>query len=144
MSLMDLFSNKDTRLVKAHLKNLVALSKVDNFIAKTERELIYKIGERNGLSEELVENIVEETSTSEAHIPLNDSERFDDLFDLVHLMLVDGIIHESEIDFCMVMAEKLGFKKAIVGVLVRKISMNIASGLNRDNIKADVSNFLKF
>ena len=144
MSLMDLFSNKDTRLVKAHLKNLVALSKVDNFIAKTERELIYKIGERNGLSEELVENIVEETSTSEAHIPLNDSERFDDLFDLVHLMLVDGIIHESEIDFCMVMAEKLGFKKAIVGVLVRKISMNIASGLNRENIKADVSNFLKF
>ena len=122
----------------------VALSKVDNFIAKTERELIYKIGERNGLSEESVEDIIEETSTSEAHIPLNDSERFDDLFDLVHLMLVDGIIHESEIDFCMVMAEKLGFKKAIVGVLVRKISMNIANGLNREGIKADVSNFLKF
>ena len=141
---MDLFSNKDSRLVKAHLKNLVALSKVDNFIAKTERELIYKIGERNGLSEESVEDIIEETSTSEAHIPLNDSERFDDLFDLVHLMLVDGIIHESEIDFCMNMAEKLGFKKAIVGVLVRKISMNIANGLNRENIKADVSNFLKF
>ncbi len=144
MSLMDLFSNKDVRLVKAHLKNLVALSKVDNFIAKTERELIYKIGERNGLSEELVEDIIEETSTSEAHIPLNDSERFDDLFDLVHLMLVDGIIHESEIDFCMNMAERLGFKKAIVGVLVRKISMNIANGLNRESIKADVSNFLKF
>lgn len=144
MSLMDLFSSKDTRLVKAHLKNLVALAKVDDFIAKTERELIYRIGERNGLSEESVEDIIEETSTSEAHIPLNDSERFDDLFDLVHLMLVDGIIHESEIDFCMNMAEKLGFKKAIVGVLVRKISMNIVNGLNKESIKTDVSNFLKF
>lgn len=144
MSIFDLFAGKDHRLVKAHLKNLVALAKVDNFIAKTERELIYRIGERNGLSEESVENIIEETSTSEAHIPLNDSERFDDLFDLVHLMLVDGIIHESEIDFCMNMAERLGFKKAIVGVLVRKISMNIVNGLNKEAIKTDVSNFIRF
>jgi hypothetical protein len=123
---------------------LVALSKVDRFIAKTERELLFSIGERNGLSEEDVEAIVEETTPSEAHIPLNDSERFDDLFDLVHLMLVDGIIHESEIDFCMTMAERLGFKKAIVGVLVRKISMNIANGLNKDNIRNDVASFLRF
>ena len=144
MSLNDVPSEKDQRLVKAHLKTLVALAKVDNFIANTERNLVFKIGERNGLSEEEVELIVEETTPSEAHIPLNDSERFDDLFDLVHLMLVDGIIHESEIDFCMNMAEKLGFKKAIVGVLVRKISMNIVSGLNRESIKNDVSNFIKF
>ncbi|TAH27750.1 MAG: TerB family tellurite resistance protein [Cytophagales bacterium] len=141
---MDLFSSKDHRLVKAHLKNLIALSKVDNFIAHTERDLIFKIGERNGFSEETIEEIVEETSPSEAPVPLNDSDRFDDLFDLVHLMLVDGIIHESEIDFCMVMAEKLGFKKAIVGVLVRKISMNIVNGLNKEAIKTDVSNFIKF
>lgn len=136
--------NKDKRLVKAHLKNLIALSKIDNFIASTERDLMLKIGSRNNMSEEEVEQILEETNTSEAHIPLNDDERFDDLFDLVHLMLADGIIHESEIDYCMTMAERLGFKKAIVGLLVRKMSKNIAEGINKDHIKSDVSNFLKF
>jgi uncharacterized tellurite resistance protein B-like protein len=143
MSLLNFFK-KDHRMVRAHLKNLVALAKIDEFIAKSERDLIFRIGERNGLSENDVDEIIEETTPSEAPIPHNDSERFDDLFDLVHLMLADGIIHESEIDFCMTMAERLGFKKAIVGVLVRKISVNITKGLNKESIKEDVSNFLKF
>ena len=75
-------------------------------------------------------------------VPSNDSERFDQIYDLVEMMLADGIIDDSEMDFCIDMAEKLGFRKAVVGVLVRKISMGVKDGLKREDIKRDAHAFL--
>jgi hypothetical protein len=46
-------------------------------------------------------------------------------------------------DFCIEMASKLGFKKAIVGVLVRKISMGVKDGISRENIKQESQAFLE-
>jgi hypothetical protein len=94
------------------------------------------------MKEEEVNAAIRDSSKIEYKMPANDLERFDHLYELIEMMLVDGAIEENEIDFCIEVSENLGFKKSIVGVLVRKVSLGIQNGLDKDTIKKDAQNYL--
>jgi uncharacterized tellurite resistance protein B-like protein len=142
--MLTLFASKKSKLQKSHVKNLIALAKADGIVSDSEKEYIYKVGEKQGFKPADIDSMILESSTDEVKIPNNDSERFDQILDLVQMMLVDGSIDDNEMDFCIVMAEKLGFRKAIVGILVRKISIGLSSGLDKEVIKKESENFLNF
>ena len=138
------FENEQTKKVKSHLMNLVALAKADGHIDEREMSFILTVGKKNGMRSDDVKSIVANAGSVNLVIPDNDSERFDQIFDLVDMMLADGVVDDHEMDFCIDMAEKLGFRKAIVGVLVRKISMGVKDGLPRQQIKDESQAFLNF
>ena len=138
------FENEQTKKVKSHLMNLAALAKADGHIDEREMNFIVAVGKKNGMRADDVRSIVANSGSVNLVLPENDSERFDQIFDLVDMMLADGIVDDHEMDFCIGMAEKLGFRKAIVGVLVRKISMGVRDGLPRQQIKDEAQAFLNF
>jgi len=142
--MLTIFETKKVRAQKLHLKNLVALAKADGVISEAELELIYKAGERNGLKTYEMDSLIADTEAGDIEAASNDADRFDQIFDLVQLMLADGAINDEEMDFCIQIAQKLGFRKAIVGVLVRKISMSLANGQAKSSIKEEAENFLTF
>lgn len=144
MFMLTIFETKKVKAQKLHLKNLVALAKADGVISDAELELIYKAGERNGLKTYEVDSLIEDTEAGDIQVPSNDADRFDQVFDLVQLMLADGSIDNEEMDFCIQIAQKLGFRKAIVGVLVRKISVSLVKGYDKSSIKEEAENFLTF
>ncbi|MCA8829820.1 tellurite resistance TerB family protein [Hymenobacter pini] len=137
------FENEQTRKVKSHLMNLVALAKADGHIDERELSFIAAVGKRGGLRADEVRSIVGNSSNINLIIPDNDSERFDQIFDLVDMMLADGIVDDTEISFCVDMAEKLGFRKEVVSRLVRHISQCVKDGMERDQIKDDALALLK-
>ena len=108
------------RKSKATCSTLAALAKADGHVDDREMNFIITVGKKNGVSAGDVRKIVDGRTTNTSDLPHTDSERFDQIFDLVDMMLADGTVDETEMDFCINMAEKLGFRKAIVGVLVRK------------------------
>ena len=116
------FENEQTKKIKSHIVNLAALAKADGHIDEREMNFIVAIGQKNGMRAAEVRSVVANASTVNPLLPDNDSERFDQIFDLVDMMLADGVVDDHEMEFCIDMAGKLGFRKAIVGVLVRKIS----------------------
>ncbi|WP_276496793.1 TerB family tellurite resistance protein [Pontibacter litorisediminis] len=120
------------------------MAKVDGHLDPTEMKFIIAIGQRHGIKPDEVRHLLTEVERKAPPLPTNDSERFDQIYDLVEMMLADGIVDESEMDFCINMAAKLGFKKSIVGVLVRKITMGVKDGLTRENIKRDTQAFLNY
>ncbi|MCJ8164659.1 TerB family tellurite resistance protein [Pontibacter sp. E15-1] len=120
------------------------MAKIDGHLDPTEMNYIVSIGKRYGMKAADVRNLVSNSANVEPQLPANDSERFDQIYDLVEMMLADGIVDENEMDFCINMAARLGFKKTIVGVLVRKISMGVKDGLSRDNIKQEAQSFLNY
>ena len=124
--------------------NLAALAKADGHIDDREMSFIITVGKKNGVSANDVRKIISGKNGGESDVPNNDSERFDQIFDLVDMMLADGIVDETEMDFCIVMAEKLGFRKAIVGVLVRKISQGVKDAMPRERIKEESLSFLNY
>jgi uncharacterized membrane protein YebE (DUF533 family) len=138
------FENEQTKKIKSHIVNLAALAKADGHIDEREMNFIVAIGQKNGMRAAEVRNVVANASAVNLMLPDNDSERFDQIFDLVDMMLADGVVDDHEMEFCIDMAGKLGFRKAIVGVLVRKISMGVKDGLPREQIKEETQSFLNY
>ncbi|GAA4425814.1 hypothetical protein GCM10023188_07160 [Pontibacter saemangeumensis] len=138
------FESEETKRLKSHITNLGALAKIDGHLDPTEMNYIVSIGQKHGMKADEVRHLVANVANIEPQLPANDSERFDQIYDLVEMMLADGIVDENEMDFCINMAARLGFKKTIVGVLVRKISMGVKDGLSRANIKRDAQSFLNY
>ena len=138
------FENEQAKKIKSHLLNLAALAKADGHIDAREMNFITAVGKKNGISASEVQALVSGAKGAGSDLPTTDSERFDQIFDLVDMMLADGIVDETEMDFCIMMAEKLGFRKAIVGVLVRKISQGVKDGLSKDRIKEESNSFLNY
>ena len=139
------FENEQAKKIKGHLLNLAALAKADGHIDAREMNFIIAVGKKNGINSTEVQSLVSGSKGIEnSDLPTNDSERFDQIFDLVDMMLADGIVDDTEMDFCIIMAEKLGFRKAIVGVLVRKISQGVKDGHPRERIKEESNQFLNY
>jgi len=138
------FESEETKKIKSHLTNLVALAKVDGHLDSSEIDFIISIGTRHGMRAREVKDLLSSSQKVEPNLPDNDSDRFDQIYDLVEMMLADGIVDEHEMDFCIQMAARLGFKKSIVGVLVRKISMGVKDGLTREHIKHEAHAFLNY
>ena len=140
--MFNFFENDQVKRVKNHIMNLGALAKVDGHIDSTELKYIITIGQKNGMKPEEVKSLIANSGKIKLLLPENDSDRFDQIYDLVEMMLADGIVDDNEMDFCIEMAVKLGFRKAIVGVLVRKISIGVKDGLSREHIKSESQGFL--
>ena len=138
------FENEQAKKIKGHLCHLAALAKADGHIDEREMSCIITVGKKNGMAAAEVRKIVAGNTNGISELPSTDSERFDQIYDLVEMMLSDGIVDENEMDFCIMMAEKLGFRKAIVGVLVRKISQGVKDGLPEDRIKEESLSFLNY
>jgi hypothetical protein len=142
---MDIFENKKTKGIKSHIANLVAIAKSDGNFSMAEKRLIFEIGLKNGISNEKVKDIIKSDKPIKFKIPKNDSKRFDQVADLAQMLLADGTTYsETEIDACIELAEKLGFKKAMVGILVRKIVIGLSNGKTVEELKTECADFLTY
>jgi len=145
---MVLFETKKTKNLKSHLANLVAIANSDGDFSVAEKRLIFDIGVKNGLSIDEVKKIIKSDAKSiEFKVPDNDSDRFDELYDLASMVLADGVCTEDEMSNCIELAEKLGFRKAITGVLVRRIvtlQINEGEPKSKEEIKILCGDFLTY
>ena len=103
--------------IRDQLSLLVHLSKVDNFIAEPESKMIHYLGGLHGLTEDEIENILDNPLPIGNLIDLHPDEKFDYLFNIVQMMKVDGKVFQSEIDFCEKVALKLGYKPGVIADL---------------------------
>ncbi len=124
-------------LIEKHLSNLVFLAKIDDHFDKSEKELVYKIGSKNGLSNEKIEEVIGLAEKIDIVIPDNEEDQFEYLFNVVQMMMVDGKLYQKELDYCIEVAIRLGFKKIIVTVLIRAIEDGLKLGLDADSIKKE-------
>jgi len=136
------FESDEIKRLKSHITNLGALAKIDGHLDPTEMQFIESIGRKNGMRPREVRDLLTNVGKVEPQLPTNDSDRFDQIYDLVEMMLADGIVDEAEMEFCINMAARLGFKGSTVGVLVRKISLGVKDGQSREHIKREAQSFL--
>lgn len=104
---------------------LINLAKMDGEIDPAEDALIRKIGHAHGLSEEEVDAEMQKSLTKIDFASLEPEERFETLYNLVHLMKVDGKIFDEEITYCLNMAKKLGYPMAAVMDLYSLVHANV-------------------
>lgn len=107
--------------IKSKLSVLVQLANIDGEFAGEEKDLIYMIGKANGISEDEINNMVENPEPIPPLSTLSEDDKFEYLFHLVQLMKIDSQVYLSEIKFCEELAEKLGFKRNVISELSSRI-----------------------
>jgi len=144
MSLFGLFGPKMKKeLLDSHLKNLWEVAMSDGHIDDTEVKLLYQIAKRHSVGKGRVNSVKKKIETIPFASPDNDRERFDQVYDLVMMMMADGDIDDNEMKVCNKYAEKLGFDKRIVDELVYSISSNITVGNDPEETKERIKYMLK-
>jgi uncharacterized tellurite resistance protein B-like protein len=142
--MIGLFESKKTKRIKTHLKNLIVLALADGNISAEELEILKRVGKKVGLNEGEIKSLIGNPASLKIELPDNDAERFDQIYELVQMMMADGKIHDEEMEFCVDVATKLGFRKAIVGIVVRKIVVGLQESTPKDKIKDEAAVFLNF
>ncbi|MDH5366679.1 MAG: TerB family tellurite resistance protein [Cyclobacteriaceae bacterium] len=131
-------------MVKEQLKILVKLAASDNEVADKEARLIHMIAHVNGISKEEVDSMLKDPSTSIGDLStLTDDQKFEYLYNVVQLMKVDGQVFKSEIVFCEEIAEKLGYKKGVVGELSSRIFSDPSITADREMLKKKAQKYMK-
>lgn len=121
---------------------LVNLAASDNMIAEQEARHIRIIASAAGMSGDDVDEMLKDPKPIGSLSHLNDDEKFEYLYNVIQVMKIDGQVFKSEIVFCEQIAEKLGYKKKVVGELSSRIYSDPSITANRDALKSTAQKFL--
>jgi uncharacterized membrane protein YebE (DUF533 family) len=128
---------------KAELNVLIHLAASDRNIAERESKLIHAIGKANGVSKEEIDLLLKNPKPISNINTLTIDEKFEHLYYLIQLMKMDGQVFRSEIVFCENIADKLGFKKGVVGEISQHVYSDPSITADRDMIKKKAEKFIK-
>jgi uncharacterized tellurite resistance protein B-like protein len=101
-----------------HFRNLVSLSAIDGRIEDIERVALSKIAFEQGLPLERLNLMLNRANEYIYLIPQNTEEREQQLEEMITLALVDGDFAPAELELIEMVAEKLGFKKKELEVIL--------------------------
>lgn len=130
--------------IKSHLVHLHQLAKIDDRIVKQEKQFLYALGLKNGVNEMLVDQIIKESEDHPFLLPDNEIDKAIFLYEYIKMMLVDNKLDEREAKMCVIIAEKMNFKKALVGSITNAIVSaaedNITPSINENELKLYINN----
>ncbi len=115
---------------KSHMKNLIEMAAIDGNFDSVEYELLRSIAKRNSISESQLKEIRQNPDQIRFEVPTDAREKFEQLYDLVHMMSIDQSIHAEEMKLSRIFAVKFGYKRELVNELVSTIQSNIENGQN--------------
>ena len=128
---------------KAELNVLINLAASDQNVAERESKLIHLIGKANGIPKEEIDSLLANPQPIGNISSLTSDEKFEHLYHLIQLMKMDGQVFRSEIVFCEQIAEKLGFKKSVVGEISQHVYSDPSITADRDMIKTKAMKYLR-
>lgn len=128
---------------KAELNVLINLAASDKRVAERESKLIHLIGQANGITKEEINTMLKNPQPIHSSNALTDDEKFEHLYNLIQLMKMDGQVFRSEIVFCEQIAEKLGYKRGVVGEVSQHVYSDPSITSDRDMLKKKAEKYLK-
>lgn len=123
-------------------KGLVAMMVADGSIDQSEMNVLTLQGQKLGLTDHEMEEILANPEEISFSPPTNSDQRFSHLCDLVMMMLADGRIDERERQVCDRVARSLGFPAAVVPRIVLETINKLRAGETREQIRDNIAAYL--
>ncbi len=76
-------------------------------------------------------------------LPKDKVDRLEAVYHLVQMIYMDKVVEDVELEVASIYAEKLGFKRHVVGDLFKSIATRDSDGAIPENIRQEVLDFLK-
>lgn len=110
---------------RSHMKNLIEMAAVDGNFDTVEYDLLKDIAKRNNITESQLKAIHDKPTDIVFELPKDKREKFDQFYDLVHMMSIDKSIHNDEMKLCNIFAVKFGYSREKAVELIKSIQSNI-------------------
>ena len=104
-----------------HFRNLISLSAADGKIAESERIALSKIAYERGIPLDRMNVMLTKASEYTYLIPQNMVEKEKQLEDMIQFAMVDGDFAKAELDLIRIVANRLGFTKSELQVMIDKL-----------------------
>jgi hypothetical protein len=113
---------------------LIRIAIADDIISNNEKELLYRVGEKLGFTDPEIDNLVETTGKSDFIPPYELSKRFAQVYDVVKMTMVDGIINKNEMRLASGFAVKSNFNENEIPALLVLIIHGIKDGKDEEEL----------
>jgi len=136
------FKSQSQKEKETTVKNAIAVMLADERIDPNEMQLLSIICQRVGLSEKQFKAILQNPQSIEFTPAKNPNDRMQQLVDMVAMMMIDAEIDPREMEICIHLASKLGFRPSSVTGLVQHIINELEKSRGIQQVNVDVAAYL--
>lgn len=122
------FFKETKKVTRSHMKNLLEMAMADSHFDETELHLLQSLAKKYNVSEKELDKIKQEASNIEFEVPEQKEEKFEQFYELVHMMTVDHDIDRAEMSLCKIFAKKFNYENG--DEMINIIVENIKNGLD--------------
>lgn len=134
MSLLDQFDHHEKKQAREHFIDLINIAMADGVIDPSERTMLQRMGRNSGFTEPEIESMIESTTKAAFSPPYEFSKRFEQIYNIVKMILADGIIDKNEMSMASRLAIKLSFSEKEIPTLLMLLIDGIKEGLDVDDL----------
>ncbi len=126
------------------MRNLIALAATDGKLDEQERVLIQQIGQRRGLKEWQIAELLEDETKYEFFLPETVNNRMNLLYDVMQIVYADGEVTQSELTFVKNIIHALKLEEDVVEELLGLFESRTPSPTEWNDFIEDVVETKKF
>lgn len=134
MGISDQFESEEKKRAKSHFKNLLAVALADGILDKAELDYIFTVSRRFYITKEELQSLIANPDQISFNPPVDKEDRVRQLYNLVHIMMVDAEIDQNEMRLCQSFGVGLGFRATDIEDLVNRVVAKIESGEHKEDI----------
>jgi hypothetical protein len=96
-----------------------------------------------GINPQDISDLGNELVNSKFSFPKDDVSKLESVYHLVHMIYLDQIVEDIELEVASIYATRLGFKSSLVGDLFKSIATAEFDHASPEDVRKEVIDFLK-
>ncbi len=133
-------------MIKSRLSILVNIAMSDGEMPRSEMNLIKELGERAGLSDSEIKEIISNPMQLEEMTfwnDIGDNDRFEFMYNIYLLMKADGKLVKEEINYCLQVAKLLGYRESVLFEFITAVQSDDSVSFSKPEVKDKVQKYLR-
>lgn len=128
MSILEHFDHQSKKQDKEHFMNLIQVALADGIVDPKESEMLHRLGKKMDFTDSEIEALIEMSRKEAYNPPYEFQKRFEQLYEIVRMVLADGVIDKNEMRLANIYATKLGFSEGEIPSLMVLMISGIRQG----------------
>ena len=112
MNTLEFFNHSVKKQNIEYFVHLVRIALADDIITNNELALLHRIGKKLGFTDPEIENLIDTTGKSDYIPPYELAQRFEQVYEVIKMILADGNIDKNEIRLASGFASISGFRES--------------------------------
>lgn len=134
MGILEQFEHHEKKQAKEHFIDLVHVAMADGIIDQSERAMLKRMGGNMGFTDPEIEELIESASKTAHNPPYEFSKRFEQVYNIVKMVLADGVIDNNEMNLAACLAIKLGFSETETPQLLTFLIDGVKQGKDTEDL----------